>query len=206
MMPGMYGPGGVPGPRRGPAVDPRMQELARRKEEIVEKAREVMMWKMLLEAKGGALLTATFQEQGETPAAGQRAGMGYPPGLEMPMRGPMGGRRPGATGGGKTLELTMVVAGEDAKRLDDYVKRKEKQYPDDPDDWPIKISGKLTSLEYDGAAVHATLHGEWKSAPGGGIAGRQGIRRDPRRDRDRRSPRERNRTDRRRGNNRRRSR
>lgn len=137
----------------------REQRLARRKAqaEAEVKLKEIealaRQQQKLMMYKGASLLTASYKAKSSRTSKGAA---------------------------GVSLEVTVALTEQDAKRLEKYRQAKSKKYSSRGGRWPIRVVGTLAALRYDGRVLRAIVDGTWRDAPGGGDGDSRSRRKRPR--------------------------
>ena len=100
---------------------------------------ENKQWKRLLEFKGGTVLRAIHRE-----------------------------RRKGNYA--NVIEVTVALPAGEEKKLNKYKEDKRVQHPQSRQSyWPVRVTGKVVSVLYDGRTIRVAVEGKWAPVQGDGL-------------------------------------
>ena len=112
---------------------------------------ENMQWKRLLEFKGGTVLKAIHRERRK--------------GDEVTV-----------------LEVTVALPAGEEEKLNKYKDDKRTKHPESRQSyWPVRVTGKVVSVLYDGRTIRVAVEGKWAPVQGDGMtpAGKKPTRPTP---------------------------
>lgn len=117
-----------------------VEALVTVEQKLAQAEAQSRLWKKLLEFKGGTVLHAMYRQS--------RRGTYH-----------------------NALDVKMALPPEDAEKLTAYQNDKRTKHPTSRQQyWPVRISGKVDSVLYDGTTIHTTVEGKWHSVVGDGLA------------------------------------